>query len=258
MNRKRIQVGDDVDVPEPGPSDLWSHAFAGRVVRLRDGGQIATVVDGDDDAWDVEVHRLQPCNRPTTDETTIVRFYAVVEVADYDGDAHEAATWFQGALARDSGSAVDVTVYGRLGDLVADESGPAVPPCPECRMGRAVFAGKMDEEGVWSQVTGRCQDCGHSWEVGCYSGTLPIWRVAITDALGWEVHKTSLRDQLTDAAYADCSWLQEQLHAIEAAGGDYWSDRWLVVRTQPPDFIVYLAAGGQSEDPRCPLDAPMT
>lgn len=52
-----LNVGDVVDVPDPEPGDLWAHAFTGRIVAV--SGDTATVVDQQDDAWDVDVDRLR-------------------------------------------------------------------------------------------------------------------------------------------------------------------------------------------------------
>jgi hypothetical protein len=53
-----FEVGDEAEVPDPGPDDPWAHSFVGRVKECRAG--IATVVDQDDVAWDVDVSRLTP------------------------------------------------------------------------------------------------------------------------------------------------------------------------------------------------------
>ncbi len=51
-----IGVGDEVTMPEPGPDDLWNHGFEGRADRI--SGSTATVMDADDNAWDVDLTRL--------------------------------------------------------------------------------------------------------------------------------------------------------------------------------------------------------
>lgn len=51
-----ILIGELVEVPEPTSDDIWNHSFVGTVRKIKNG--IATVIDEDDDAYDVEIERL--------------------------------------------------------------------------------------------------------------------------------------------------------------------------------------------------------
>lgn len=54
-----IQIGDSFLMPEPIDSDNWRQAgWIGTVAGFRDGGQLVTVKDMDDDAFDIEAARL--------------------------------------------------------------------------------------------------------------------------------------------------------------------------------------------------------
>jgi len=55
--RKQLKLGSSVCVPSPEPNDLWEHEFTGTVKDIKPHG-IITVVDQDDDCWDVEADRL--------------------------------------------------------------------------------------------------------------------------------------------------------------------------------------------------------
>ena len=52
-----IVIGSSVMVPEPNESDIHEHSFVGTVVGVFYSG-IATVLDQEDDAFDVEIDRL--------------------------------------------------------------------------------------------------------------------------------------------------------------------------------------------------------
>jgi len=54
---KKIKIGDLVEVPAPQQDDIWNYSFAGTVRYLKKG--IATVIDQNDDAFDIEVERLE-------------------------------------------------------------------------------------------------------------------------------------------------------------------------------------------------------
>lgn len=49
--------GDIVDVPDPLAGDIWNNSFVGEVRKVKDG--VATVVDQEDNAFDVECDRLE-------------------------------------------------------------------------------------------------------------------------------------------------------------------------------------------------------
>ncbi|MFA5311717.1 MAG: hypothetical protein WC375_00195 [Methanomassiliicoccales archaeon] len=51
-------VGSNVIMPEPGENDSWKHPFHGRVQSVLQG-DIVTVMDADDDTFDVEWYRLE-------------------------------------------------------------------------------------------------------------------------------------------------------------------------------------------------------
>ncbi len=55
---EEIQVGDDVDVPDPDETDIHNHAFSGYVKFIKECGKIAVVEDGDGDCFDIEINRL--------------------------------------------------------------------------------------------------------------------------------------------------------------------------------------------------------
>ncbi len=52
-----LEVGDDVEVPEPNDSDIHNSSFVGRVDSFRNGNVV--VVDGDGDAFEIEPERLE-------------------------------------------------------------------------------------------------------------------------------------------------------------------------------------------------------
>jgi hypothetical protein len=52
-----IEVGDEVDVPEPKPDDLWNFAFTGQVIDFKNG-DLVVVEDQDGNVYDVERGRL--------------------------------------------------------------------------------------------------------------------------------------------------------------------------------------------------------
>lgn len=62
-NKLGIEEGDDVLMPEPSLSDdAWTFSsFIARVDRIRnkDGVEMATVIDADDEAFDIELDRLE-------------------------------------------------------------------------------------------------------------------------------------------------------------------------------------------------------
>jgi len=66
-----------------------------------------------------------------------------------------------------------------------------------------------------------------------------IYRVAIQEALWWYNGKRSLREALCDRAFYS-SDLPQQTQRHEETGGDFWSNRQLVVRVQEMDLVVYL------------------
>jgi hypothetical protein len=57
-NGKELQVGSQVMVPDPDPSDPWFHAFQGRVFKCLPDNFVI-VKDQDDDVWTVEASRLE-------------------------------------------------------------------------------------------------------------------------------------------------------------------------------------------------------
>lgn len=58
VNGKEIKAGDSVIVPDPEAGDLWNHSHTATVVGTR-GGILFTVVDQDDNHWDIEAYRLE-------------------------------------------------------------------------------------------------------------------------------------------------------------------------------------------------------
>lgn len=62
-NKLGIEEGDDVLMPEPSlGDDAWTFSsFIARVDRIRnkDGVEMATVIDADDEAFDIELDRLE-------------------------------------------------------------------------------------------------------------------------------------------------------------------------------------------------------
>jgi hypothetical protein len=54
-----IQVDDDVIMPDPENDDNWEvGGFVATVVSIDDSTNLATVIDQEDQAWDVETNRL--------------------------------------------------------------------------------------------------------------------------------------------------------------------------------------------------------
>lgn len=53
-----LKIGDRVVLPNPTGDDAWTEGgFLARVAEIRQNGNII-VVDQDDDAWEIENHRL--------------------------------------------------------------------------------------------------------------------------------------------------------------------------------------------------------
>jgi len=52
-----MEIGDTVEVPEPGADDLWKNSFKGTIVEFKD--EMAVVEDQDGNCWDVEMVRLE-------------------------------------------------------------------------------------------------------------------------------------------------------------------------------------------------------
>lgn len=60
----RFKVGDWVLIPEPvKPADAWNHSFVGFIEHFR-YCNLATVIDAEDNAFDVETDRLTPAEDP--------------------------------------------------------------------------------------------------------------------------------------------------------------------------------------------------
>ncbi len=65
-----------------------------------------------------------------------------------------------------------------------------------------------------------------------------IYRVAVTDAIVWELHKTNLKEALLDKAE---DTLREAIADYEQVEGqDFWSDHQLRVEVKGGEFAVYL------------------
>ena len=55
---ENIEVGDEVDVPEPKEGDAWNCAFTGQVIDFKDY-VLAVVEDQDGNVYDVELSRIK-------------------------------------------------------------------------------------------------------------------------------------------------------------------------------------------------------
>lgn len=55
-----ICVGDQVEMPDPNDTDIYSHSFVGTVVDLKicNGEDYIVVEDGDGDCFDIESFRV--------------------------------------------------------------------------------------------------------------------------------------------------------------------------------------------------------
>ena len=54
-----MDIGDEVDVAEPRQGDLHHYGFRGRIIELsEDNGGKVTVVDQDDEAFDVDAEQV--------------------------------------------------------------------------------------------------------------------------------------------------------------------------------------------------------
>lgn len=62
-----FKVGDQVDVGEPDQYDLWSHPFTGRVEAVDKDSEEITVVDQNDDAWEVDWSAAKLTYQPALD-----------------------------------------------------------------------------------------------------------------------------------------------------------------------------------------------
>lgn len=58
MRGRILTAGATVNVPEPGPDDMWQHGFTGTVAYVRENG-LVRVDDMDGDGWDIEPERLE-------------------------------------------------------------------------------------------------------------------------------------------------------------------------------------------------------
>ena len=56
-NGVEIDIGDEVEVPEPNSTDMYNNEFVGRVSDFRN--DMVTVEDQDGDCWDIEPERLE-------------------------------------------------------------------------------------------------------------------------------------------------------------------------------------------------------
>jgi len=74
-----------------------------------------------------------------------------------------------------------------------------------------------------------------------------VYRIKVTEALGWALHNASLGEALRDAAVT--GRLQEMEVEWEKAGGDFWSAYRLDIQVEGDEFVVHLVdeTGG-----RCP------
>ena len=57
MSDQKIQVGDEVIVPDPIEGDIHAHEFVGHVTDIIEG--IAVVEDQDSDFFEIELDRLK-------------------------------------------------------------------------------------------------------------------------------------------------------------------------------------------------------
>ena len=57
-NGNLIRIGDSVLAPEPNESDMYNNEFVGHVSKFKDDG-LCTVVDMENNAFDIEVNRLE-------------------------------------------------------------------------------------------------------------------------------------------------------------------------------------------------------
>lgn len=53
-NGREVSVGDEVDVDEPGSSDMHQHSFRGMVIDVNHEQGYVSVSDQDDDCFDVD------------------------------------------------------------------------------------------------------------------------------------------------------------------------------------------------------------
>ena len=53
-----ISEGDRVDVDDPQAGDMYNNAFTGRVIDVRPEENVVTVVDQDDEAFDVDADQV--------------------------------------------------------------------------------------------------------------------------------------------------------------------------------------------------------
>ena len=61
-----MKINDSFIMPDPLPSDEWRHGnFEARITEIYDdhGIQCAVLVDADNDAWCIEVSRLEKCEK---------------------------------------------------------------------------------------------------------------------------------------------------------------------------------------------------
>lgn len=54
-----LEVGQDVNVPDPNDSDIHNHAFIGYVNDILEDRGTAIIEDGDSDFFEIETERLE-------------------------------------------------------------------------------------------------------------------------------------------------------------------------------------------------------
>lgn len=70
--RVKYKAGTLVDVADPGPDDLWEHAFQGRLdTDYHPGDEYVVVIDQDNAAWDVYEDQITLAYDPATDPNQI-------------------------------------------------------------------------------------------------------------------------------------------------------------------------------------------
>jgi hypothetical protein len=57
---RRVNLGLRITMPEPVVGDAWQHGgWEGRIVKFRDKRRLVTVLDAEDNAFDIETERVQ-------------------------------------------------------------------------------------------------------------------------------------------------------------------------------------------------------
>lgn len=63
-----MQIGDSVIVQDPRPNDLWNHSFVGSVVDIQDESGVISVMDQDENVFDMDASQARPYDESNVEE----------------------------------------------------------------------------------------------------------------------------------------------------------------------------------------------